>query len=439
MTFRYLGVGFLVLVWCGLASAAQINLVNGKQLTGRIVSEDAETLQVEVGGVTVSFFKSEVVSIVDDQGEIRVIEEPSPTPTLVPIPVDTPATIELPPEETAPVIQDSPETQSEPEEQEEPVMTATPIPQATPTATPSPRPTIPPTPAPLQKVDEVSPLLPVILPKGRTHVIEAGMLNVRRGPSTDFDKLTAAPKDTIVIERERQGGWVQIQLPDGLLGWVNERFLTALKDEPVITQGERVNYRRGPSLNADILRKLGEEEVLLLLRQQGNWVQLRDAEDVVGWASGQYIARITQPASLQPRYQMLGGAGEGIVEERVPIAGSDAVTVRLTLDNDLWVSGGKISLVLLAPDREQKDWYTLIQGRDIVHKTASFGSDAGEKIGLDETIAGNAEASQRIFIKGFLKDQSWVFEYRLAQTTPPGLRRLLIGQRGDLRGKVWEF
>lgn len=384
---RFWLLGILGWALCCLpATAAKVNLVNGKQLTGKMVGEDEQSIQLLVGGVTVSLFKSEVVSLVDDQGRVRVIQS-APPPAAAP---------------------------------EEP-----PAPEAAPVS-------------PLPLVEKIEPLLPILSPAGRTHTVQAEMLNARQGPGTDFEKVAALPKDTVLIELSRQGNWLQVRLPNGSAGWVSARYVQALQDEPVVCLGQRVNFRAGAGLNHRILRKINEQEVLLLLRRVGDWVQLRDAEGTIGWASANYVGRPPDASALQPTYSRLtdGTAAETVVEQSEPVPGSQANTVRLAVSDADWVSGGKIVLVLLASEAEPPGWDSLIQGKDIVSKVSFRGEEAAARLGLGSAVEGSVAAAQRVVLKGYLKGQSWLFEYRLAQPEPPGLQRLLIGQRGARRGVV---
>ncbi len=399
MNYRRLGClcGLVVwgwVLWCAPATAAKVNLVNGKQLTGELVEEDDLSIRLQVGGVTISLLKSEVVSLVDDQGRVRVMKGAEPGP---PQPQELPA-------------------------KAEPVSSA-----------------------PLRTVEKVEPLLPIVRPEGQTHAVRADMLNIRQGPGADFEKIGAVTKDTVLIELGRQGQWLRVRLPNGSVGWVSDRYTRPLQDEPVVCTGQRVNFRQGAGLDYRIFRKLGEQEVLLLLRLQGDWAQLRDAEGTIGWASAQYVGRPADPSALTPDYKRLesdpegGTMAEAVVEQSEPVIGSSAWTKRLALSDADWVSGGRIALVFLAQEAEPSAWETLVQGKDIVGKVSFVGERAAERLGLGPTLGGDAGAAQRVVLKGYLKGQSWVFEYRLAQPEPAGLQRLLVGQQGVRRGVVHAF
>lgn len=71
---------------------------------------------------------------------------------------------------------------------------------------------------------------------GDALTVTGSRVNVRAGPSTDTQVLTQVSRDQQVIERGRQGEWVQVELPDrgGEQGWIHGSLLA-----PVATQADR--------------------------------------------------------------------------------------------------------------------------------------------------------------------------------------------------------
>lgn len=58
-----------------------------------------------------------------------------------------------------------------------------------------------------------------------TGTVQAGHLNLRAGPSEDFGVLGTVPKDTVLVIRQEANGWIQVEAPLGLSGYVAGRFL----------------------------------------------------------------------------------------------------------------------------------------------------------------------------------------------------------------------
>jgi hypothetical protein len=212
------------------ADAARIYLVNGEPLTGKILDEDDLTVTLQVGQVKVPLLKSQIVSIEDDQGKVRLLQRPADTPT----PAASPEAPEEPVATAVPVL---PAPESVTEEQAAPPVTA-------------PEPVKQPVVAekiekPLEPAGKVEPMLPVVLPLGKTYLVGAPLLNVRKGPNTDFDKVSALTQGAVVVELRSEGTWKQLRLPDGSIGWASGRYLEPLLDELAACVGERVNLRKG--------------------------------------------------------------------------------------------------------------------------------------------------------------------------------------------------
>lgn len=420
MRRRWMRVSFAV-VWvlccCMGANAARIYLVNGEPLTGKILDEDDLTVTLQVGQVKVPLLKSQIVSIEDDKGNVRLLQRPADTPTPVPRP-EVPA---------APAL--------EPTVAEDP---AAPTPALAPVENPV---FIEPAEKPLEPAGKVEPLLPVVLPLGKTYLVGAPLLNVRKGPNTDFDKVSALTQGAVVVELRSEGTWKQLRLPDGSIGWASGRYLEAMLDELVACSGERVNLRQGAGLNFKILRKIQKEEILLLLQRKGDWVQLRDSEGLIGWASADYFEKLTGPEAVAPEYSRLApGALDGILEESLaPADGGKGTSVHLSLSSGNWVHGGRIALIFIASDPDHTDWDGLVQSKDIVRKNHLYGSEIGKRLGIDSEVLGEGNSAQLVILKGFLKDSNWTFEYRLGGGSFSGLRRLIVGQKGDRRGGLYEF
>lgn len=387
------------------ASAAKVKLANGKTLSGEIVSEDEDSIRLKVGGITVLLFRSEIVSILDDEGNVRKIEvEPE----------------EIPPEIGEAAVPGATEEvqQEEPPEGEE---------EGEPSS--------------LQTVEQANPVLPVVLPKGKTHTITARMLNVRKGPSTDFDKISALPEGSVVVEFQKQDDWIRIRLPDGSMGWVHGNYTRALEDSPVVCTGERVNFRENAGTNYKILRKLREQEVLLMLQKKGDWVQLRDSENTIGWAHRNFIAKLVDPTALHPDFELRSDAKYSPLNEEVskPSRGGGGEVVQLTVLDPDFVRGGKVSLIFMAPNSQAEIWESLIQSKDTVSKHTFYGEEEVQRLGLGAGVSSGAGAAQRVILKGFLEEGNWIFEYRTSGLQVPQVRRMIVGQSGRQRGILFEF
>lgn len=71
------------------------------------------------------------------------------------------------------------------------------------------------------------PAVHVAAQAGSAAAINTGRLNLRSGPGITFGIVTSAPYNTTVtlIGRASSGTWVQVQLANGVQGWVNRLYL----------------------------------------------------------------------------------------------------------------------------------------------------------------------------------------------------------------------
>lgn len=55
--------------------------------------------------------------------------------------------------------------------------------------------------------------------------VTAKSLNLRGGPSTEFDKVGSVQAGDVLLVIREQPGWLQVELPNGDTGWVSTRYV----------------------------------------------------------------------------------------------------------------------------------------------------------------------------------------------------------------------
>lgn len=67
---------------------------------------------------------------------------------------------------------------------------------------------------------------------GTGQVVNAGLLNVRNGPAITATRIATLPTNQTLnlVGRNQDGSWLQIQLADGSLGWVNRPYVQTTVD-----------------------------------------------------------------------------------------------------------------------------------------------------------------------------------------------------------------
>jgi N-acetylmuramoyl-L-alanine amidase len=139
--------------------------------------------------------------------------------------------------------------------------------------------------------------------------VTVSRLNVRSGPSTQNQILTAIPygERIYLIGRSTPGNWLQVRLFNGQQGWVMTQYVSASQDDinslPVTDThqipGEaigsvlspRLNVRMGPGFDQRIIGQLWQGEQIPLVGRNATsaWLQVRLPSGSKGWVAAQYI------------------------------------------------------------------------------------------------------------------------------------------------------
>ncbi|HEY7034692.1 MAG TPA: SH3 domain-containing protein [Thermomicrobiales bacterium] len=140
--------------------------------------------------------------------------------------------------------------------------------------------------------------------KGEDVVVDTARLNLRVGAGLDQTVVDVLPGGTALIVSNGPMAadgydWYEVETRDGRLGWVAGAFLAhgSVGDfavgDAVRVAGGRLNLRAEPSLSAEVLRVLADNEVLVVLdgpfEADGySWYRVRN-DGSAGWAAGEYL------------------------------------------------------------------------------------------------------------------------------------------------------
>jgi SH3-like domain-containing protein len=136
----------------------------------------------------------------------------------------------------------------------------------------------------MKKVALLVLLLVIVWPAGATAkrlAVHTGKANVRSGPGTKHEILWTAGKYYPVDIIKQSGNWYQVRDFEGDQGWI---YRTLLKKIPaVIVKGSIANVRKGPGTNFDVLFQAEKGVSFKLLKKKGKWFNIRHADGDVGW------------------------------------------------------------------------------------------------------------------------------------------------------------
>ncbi|SNS61531.1 SH3 domain-containing protein, partial [Antarctobacter heliothermus] len=132
-----------------------------------------------------------------------------------------------------------------------------------------------------------------------------GYLNLRTGPSVQYDVLGKMPHASRVKLLEAPGKWVKVRHVSGLIGWAHSGFLTDHDpakghDRDVghnrgqdywidAPRDGHLNLRNGPGRSYTVIDKMPHGAKARVIYKQDGWYKLT-FEGRTGWASSRFLS-----------------------------------------------------------------------------------------------------------------------------------------------------
>jgi len=153
--------------------------------------------------------------------------------------------------------------------------------------------------------------------KVETVTVEADVLNVRSGPSTDHEIVGVLSQGEQVEVLSVESEWYKIKFADDI-GWIASQYASqstpadspkdeGLKGKQVVVQPEILNMREGPSLEHPVIDKLNKNQILQVTDSEGDWLLVHKAEapNVTGWVANWLVVDYNHFLSNQPTVTIL--------------------------------------------------------------------------------------------------------------------------------------
>lgn len=115
-------------------------------------------------------------------------------------------------------------------------------------------------------------------------------VSLRAQPSLDGELLDRAMRGEEMVYFEQTNGWVAVQAPESLNFWVAAEFIA----EGVV-QPKKLNVRSGPSRNYNVVAVVERDEVLTLRGEFNEWLKIAPPVGSRVWISADYIELIEPP------------------------------------------------------------------------------------------------------------------------------------------------
>ncbi len=232
------------------------------------------------------------------------------------------------------------------------------------------------------------------LPDGPyTARVTVSILNVRSGPGINFNRITTVAMNSLLSVLNKQGDWLQVQLPSGQTGWVAGEYTAAVNTHstspplstlpvspnPVPTPPpatapppaatptasemialittDTLNVRSGPGENFARLATVSRDDRLPVMQNQGDWLQVVLPSNQTGWILGTYtLLLLNLPEPPKPPTQSLPSSDTQKLAT-VTVSALNARTAPDTSAQVLTLLPQGTTLPVLA---EQGDWFQVI-------------------------------------------------------------------------------
>jgi len=159
---------------------------------------------------------------------------------------------------------------------------------------------------------------PIPVSDGDIYRVDATSLNLRQGPGTKYSVIGSLSKSEMVkgLSISADKSWVQIERTNGVQGWASLKYMTKLAVPPpassddlyMIVKADVLNVRSGPSTGYSIIGKVsrGDQVVYISATPDWGWVNVRTADNKIGWCSSKYLMEQSDFFALPQEYTAMG-------------------------------------------------------------------------------------------------------------------------------------
>ncbi|MCU9813000.1 SH3 domain-containing protein [Paraclostridium sp. AKS81] len=144
-------------------------------------------------------------------------------------------------------------------------------------------------------------------------IVTPEKLNVRKGPSVENDKIGSLDRGMVVEILESNNGWNKVKLSDGNEGWVSGDYTA--KEKATVTATE-LNVRKGPSIENDKIGSLANGTVVEVLEHENDWYKVKLDDNKEGWICGDYALTESQAMEQQAKKTEVKAATTNTVEQK---------------------------------------------------------------------------------------------------------------------------
>lgn len=208
-----------------------------------------------------------------------------------------------------------------------------------------------------------------LIPKVR---ITGDRVSLRAMPSLEGQLLDRAMRGEEMVYFQKTNGWIAVQAPDSLDFWVAAEYI-----ENGVVKPEKLNIRSGPSLNYNAVAIANRGDLLSLRGEFNNWLKIAPPMGSFVWISEDYVEIIgaSKPPPVVVAAPKPVPAPKPIVKEKAESTEEELPTLMLVLDKSKpqgkkdkipgvlrRANPGLYKLVLIVGDMEEP--ICLVRGRE---------------------------------------------------------------------------
>lgn len=117
--------------------------------------------------------------------------------------------------------------------------------------------------------------------------IKGETVNIRAEPNTRSEIAWELTKGYPLAVVKKQGNWLQVKDIDGVLGWVYRPVTT--NTPHYLVKVKTANLRAGMGTKHRIVAKLNKYDVVRTLEKKQGWAKVKTSEGTQGWVSQKLV------------------------------------------------------------------------------------------------------------------------------------------------------
>ena len=118
-------------------------------------------------------------------------------------------------------------------------------------------------------------------------------VSLRTRPSLDGELLDRAMRGEEMVCFETTNGWTAVQAPDSLDFWVSGKFV-----QNGVVQPGKLNVRSGPSPNYNVVAVVNKDDSVSVRGEFNDWLKIAPPVGSRVWISADYVEKIEPPKPL---------------------------------------------------------------------------------------------------------------------------------------------